>query len=272
MNDLAESLFSGGVLFIGIAETSSVKHPLLESCCLSDVFYFKKTGRAFYYDLPDLKQNTVATVKKEYSANAKKPIRTETAKPPEILKTNLKASLPVNCEKVAAILGRDEGEPNAKKTLEFLESGNDVSACEASPLESELVASAVYFLGVQDFNSADMVLVFLEKLNAGAFTRFLRGEYHFLRGSAEAAEPYFKEAAGKEKAFWPAFYRIASLAAHGNPASYGYKIKKACESLDLGREFHYECFLGGFSPDYYRQILIRRAPEIQLNPNENKVN
>jgi chemotaxis protein methyltransferase CheR len=51
---------------------------------------------------------------------------------------------------------------------------------------------------------------------------------------------------------------MSLLAAEGNRTVYEYKIRKALESIDLGKEFSYECFIGGFSPDYYRRILEKR--------------
>jgi len=103
-----------------------------------------------------------------------------------------------------------------------------------------------------------LVLCHLEKHNSGVLPIFLRGEYHLLLDNTKEAMLCFGRAAEKEKAFWPAFYRLASLSAEENQTRHEYKIKKACESLDLGRDFRYECFLGGFSPDYFRRILERK--------------
>jgi chemotaxis protein methyltransferase CheR len=243
---LAASLLNNGLLFLGISETSSVKHPLLVNQCSSGAFYFQKAHGGFYGgfypEQPEWKQS--APPGRKDNVHAKKPLHHDAAKP-------LQPKLPVDCGEVTVILGTEEGQPNAKKTLETLKDGKNSSG-------SELAASAMYFLSIQDFNSADLVLLHLEKCNTGAFTLFLRGEYFFLRGSAEEAERYFKNAAGKDRAFWPAFYRIASLAAHENSTRHIYRIKKACESLELGKEFKYECFLGGFSPDYFRRILEKK--------------
>jgi chemotaxis protein methyltransferase CheR len=119
----------------------------------------------------------------------------------------------------------------------------------------------VFFLSAQNFEAAAPVLAWLEQRSSGAVTRFLRGEYHFLQGAATEAEQCYEEAAGKDRAFWPAFYRLSVLAAGGNRTRYEYKLKKAGESLELGRDLHYECFMGGFSPDYFRRILERKAAE-----------
>jgi len=255
LHDLVESLFNNGLLFVGISETASVTHPLLINRCVSGTFYFQKAAVADHSDQPERKQSAVPPQKKEHKAHSEKQFRGERAKPVHPvhaeLPANLSANLPVDCKEAAAILEAEEGQPNAKKTLDILANGKNASG-------SELAASVAYFLSVQDFNSADIVLSYLEKRNTDAPTRFLRGEYYYLRGSAEEAQRYFEEAAARDKVFWPAFYRIASLAAEGNRTRYEYKIKKACESLELGREFRYECFMGGFSPDYFRRILEKK--------------
>ena len=64
-----------------------------------------------------------------------------------------------------------------------------------------------------------------------------------------------------DKAFWPALYRLSSLAAGGNRTRYEYRTKKAIESLEQGKGLRYECFIGGFSPDYFRRILERKLTE-----------
>jgi len=98
----------------------------------------------------------------------------------------------------------------------------------------------------------------------------LRGEYYFLQSNDKEAVRYFEEAIAKDKLFWPAFYRIANLAAEGNRARYEYKIKKAIESIELsqsletGKAHKYECFIGGFSPDYFLRILEKKLTERKL--------
>ena len=46
LNDFAESLAGDGLLFLGVSETYSAKHPLLASRCMSETFYFQKTTDA----------------------------------------------------------------------------------------------------------------------------------------------------------------------------------------------------------------------------------
>jgi chemotaxis protein methyltransferase CheR len=161
--------------------------------------------------------------------------------------------VPADIPGIAAILDHDEGRPNARKVLEALK-----AATSDSLTGNELIAAAIHFLGARDFGAADLVLSCLGKEAPSVFIDFLRGEYHYRGNNAEEAETKYKEAAGKDKAFWPAFYRISSLAAEGNRVLYEHKIKKALESIELGKDLRYESFIGGFSPDYYRQILERK--------------
>ncbi|MDR1180207.1 MAG: chemotaxis protein CheR, partial [Spirochaetales bacterium] len=117
----------------------------------------------------------------------------------------------------------------------------------------------IAFLGAENTGAADTVLTALEERSGCAATAFLRGEYHYHRGESGAAEAHYQEATGRDTAFWPAFYRLSFLAAGSNQTRGEYKIKKALESIEKGETLHYEIFIGGFSPDYYRRILERKA-------------
>jgi len=244
LNDLAESLFNNGLLFLGISETPSAKHPLLVSQYTSDVFYFQKTT---VESLPLLRNIEP------------RPVEPEPAKsPPRILP---QAELPVHCKEIATIMEAEEGRTNATKTLEAITDGkntlgNDTDTATLSG--SELAASVAFFLGAQDYVSADLVLSYLEKRNNGSLPTFLRGEYHIQRGNTKEAKHFFEQVTEKEKAFWPAFYRLVSLADGENPIKREHRIRKACESIELGRYLRYECLLGGFSPDYFQRILERK--------------
>ena len=167
--------------------------------------------------------------------------------------------LPIHCGEVATIMETEEGKPNAMKTLEAVTGGKDTAANNTVLLSgNELVASVAFFLAVQDYGNACLVLSYLEKRNSGPLPLFLWGEYHMQHGNTVEARQYFEQAAGKEKAFWPAFYRLVSLAAEETQEISEYKIRKARESIELGRNLRYECFLGGFSPDYFQRILERK--------------
>jgi len=251
LNDLAESLFTNGLLFLGISETPSAKHPLLANRYMSDVFYFQKTTAGFQ------PQTTLPVV--TAMPRPVEPVPVKLA--PRIVAQANRTELPIHCGEVAAILETKEGQPNAMKTLEVVASGKDTPASDgdtASLSGSELAASVTFFLGAQDYRPADLVLSYLEKRNNGPLTLFLRGEYHMQHGNTGEARLCFEQAAGKEKAFWPAFYRLVSLAAGETPEKSEHKIRKARESIELGRNLRYECFLGGFSPDYFRRILERK--------------
>ncbi|MDR0312572.1 MAG: chemotaxis protein CheR, partial [Treponema sp.] len=272
INDLAESLFVDGILFLGITETSSVNHPMLASRYASDVFYFQKTSGVFFPSSLEGNQVVAAPVKKEHAIRAETQVRSDRDKPIMPKRTQpQKAELVIDYEKIMTILGTEEGQPNAKKTVEAFANTKNVAGSEADNIKdtsslsgSELAASAVYFLNIQDFNSADLVLSQMEKYSTVTLTQFLRGDYHFFRGKAKDAENFYEVAAGKDKAFWPAFYRIATLAADGHRAKYEYKIKKAIESIELwksigpDKKLHYECCMGGFSADYFLRILERK--------------
>jgi len=259
INDLADSLFHNGLLFSGVTETSSVDHPLLESRYLSEAFYFQKVSKVTY-NAPSARAQVETTPLTQVSVQKEHTVQQKNTDAPALKPAKPKQQeLAVDCGGVAAILETDEGQPNAKKILEAVNENKVLSNSETAG--AELAAAAIYFLGQQDFNAADSVLSYLEKFNTEAFTLFLRGEYHFLQSEAEEARRYFESSAVKENAFWPAYYRIALLAAEGNPDRYAYKIKRACESLELGKDSRYECFLGGFSPDYYRRILENKLKE-----------
>jgi chemotaxis protein methyltransferase CheR len=127
-----------------------------------------------------------------------------------------------------------------------------------APTGEEAIAAVISLLSLEDFAGADMVLSFMEKQQESAFTKFLRGEYNYHLNRVKEAEAGYQEASGLDSAFWPAFYRISLLAAGGNRTRYEYKIKKALESIAMGKDLYYECLIGGFSPDYYRRILEKR--------------
>ena len=255
LNNLSESLFNNGILFIGASEISSVKHPLLAGRNLSDVFYFQKTGTPYIYEQIENHPAFTEHRKHDYKHKKKENYLFEERKLPSLPKVEIT----VSCAEVNEILKKEDGKLNAEKTLDAVKNKN-VSSVSGS----ELTASAVYYLSAQDFHSADAVISCLEKYNSSAFTRFLRGEYFYLKGETSEAEIFFNEASVKDKFFWPAFYRIAVLSADVNPTRYEYKIKKTLESikhlqnLEPDNELNYECFIGGFSPDYFRRILERK--------------
>ncbi|MCL2243202.1 MAG: chemotaxis protein CheR [Treponema sp.] len=279
INNLVKSLSDNGFLFSGISETSSIQHPLLANLYSSDTFYFQKTAGFNNYEFNSSmdivyklkpadksgreKQNGVSLnaqdtepqpeIVNDFSRD--KPVK-ETENIPSGQNT-----LPVSIAEIEGILKNEEGRLNAQKTIDLISSDNSKSLNG-----SELAAAVVFFLNIQDYNSAAFILTHLENISSCALVKFLRGEYFFMQGSAESAEQYFKEAEIKDKVFWPALYRAASLAADGNRTRYEYKIKKAIESIELsqnqGAESRYECFMGGFSSNYFLRILEKKLLNI----------
>jgi chemotaxis protein methyltransferase CheR len=257
MDNLAESLVNDGILFLGITETSSVRHPLLINRYVSDVFYFQKISPAFYYSQPDpaVRQKKASDfyIEEKHAPSpepASAPVQKKENKPPI-------SEQQINCKEVAAILEKDEGAPNAQKVLQII---TNEKASDGVLTGNELAAAVTTFLGSEDFASASNALTQLEKRGGDgeAVASFLRGECDYLCGRTDDAEKSYADAAAKDKAFWPAFYRISAFAANGNRTLYEYQLKKACESLELGKKFHYECFMGGFSPDYFLRILEKK--------------
>ena len=256
LNDLAESLFCNGSLFLGISETPSARHPLLASRYMSDVFYFQKNSpdSRVADAIPQPAEPRIANprpVNPGPRSQGSRPVEPGQAKPTQV-------ELAIHCVEVAAIMETEEGRPNAMKTLEAVAGEKNVLGSAGILSGSELAASVTFFLSVQDHVNACLVLSYLEKRNSGPLPPFLRGEYHMQRDNTVEARQCFEQAAGREKAFWPAFYRLVSLAAGETPDRHEYKIRKARESIELGRALSYECFLGGFSPDYFQRILERK--------------
>jgi len=253
LNNISQSLYNNGFLFLGVSETSSVSHPLLWGQHSNNAFYFQKTlipetPIPVSYEKAEHRQSASPSTSAKVSHNTsmeKKAQKSEKALQPK------REELHITGGEIAAILETEEGKPNAEKTLASLAEKNAVHG-------GELAACAAYLLNNQDFSSADIVLSRLEEYSTGACARFLRGEYFFLNSSEKEAENFYNEAAAKDKEFWPAFYRIATLSAEGNSTRHEYKIKKAIESIELGKKHKYECFMGGFSPDYFLNILEKK--------------
>jgi len=269
INNLVESLKNNGLLLFGISETASAKHHSLSNRYLQNVFYFQKTGAvSLLEELPDncirkidldkfpglktLNQNETSFGLKGGSnaENVQKYINADNKK-------NSEANL--DLKEISLILTNDEGKENAHNVLKMIHDNNIPDSLYAS----RFAAAAIYFLNSGDFKGSDKIISFLEEKASGCYAKFLRGEYYFLQGNLKEAEKYYQEAAVKERFFWPAFYRIQSLAAEGNPVRHEYKIKKTIESIKLFQDMQsgghgYECFMGGFSHDYFRRILEKK--------------
>ncbi|MCL2210301.1 MAG: hypothetical protein FWB95_00070 [Treponema sp.] len=252
LNNLSDSLFNNGLLFLGISETASVNHPLLVNRHSSDVFYFQKTGFPNFQNeirvMPEIKrQKTNIKPNKQDKPESEREIR------------NVRDEIHVSCSEINALLETEDGKQNAFDVISIYEKG-DISSISGS----RLAAASLYFLNTQNYENADKILKYLEKRNSGVFTRFLRGEYYFHQEKTEEAEKYYLDASIKDRYFWPAFYRIAAISSDGNRTRYEYKIRKTIESIELvlklntDGSLNYECFLGGFSPDYFSRILEKK--------------
>jgi chemotaxis protein methyltransferase CheR len=289
---LTGALREGGIFIAGVSETAAVEHPLLESRQFMDAFYFKKRAQALPVpaeEAPPLpapgsgfggtpageKFSGETPAAKMFSGEkplAKKP---STEKPHPAGEPYPPGNPARQHKAPAGKTGRGralearvvetllEGDEDlAAKTLERLreqEAGGEHKPAAAGPSANELAAAVISFLGSENTAAAQGALEALEEKSGCAATAFLRAEYHYHRGELAAAEAKYQEAAGKDKAFWPAFYRLSSLAEQSNQTRYEYKIRKALESIDKGGDLHYEIYIGGFSPDYYRRILEKKA-------------
>jgi chemotaxis protein methyltransferase CheR len=255
LNLLADALFDGGFLVLGVSETPAVNHPLLASQYTLDAFYFQKAPETALTGgpVPAVKpaELITETTKAGDLPGARKP---EPRQKPVITQPEP--------EGIAALL---DDHPGAGKLPELF---RGIGEFPAGPARSggnggeisgnALFAAVIYLLGLGDFSEAGKILSFIEQYDRSAFTSFLRGEYHYFNGRKKEAEANYKESADKNKAFWPAFYRLCGLMAEENRVHYEYRIGKALESIRRGGALGYEIFIGGFSPDYYRRALEKR--------------
>jgi chemotaxis protein methyltransferase CheR len=259
LDSLVNALTAGGFLVLGVSETSAIEHPDLENIVLPDVFYFQKKTAPHTVRRTKQEDKTSAIGEEPPAAKITRPVErgdTLDEKNLQMGKIAGHAAQP-DVKEIMALLEYEDGRSNVTHITEFLEQREGTMKAT----ESELIAAAVSFLGAEDFGPADKAILALEETNDSAAVSFLRGEYHYLNNDVKAAEEKYREASLKDRAFWPAFYRLSSLAAEGNRTRYEYKIKKALESMDAGKDFHYEAYIGGFSPDYYQRILERKLTE-----------
>jgi len=245
LDDLAEALLDDGILFLGVSETSSADHPLLASRRDDGVFYFQKPGRERF-----------ANPSQAESAPPAHPPRAGAARPmPEIgARAPRESELPVDCAKVAALLEKSEGRDGAAQTLAAIANERNSQFLSGA----DLASAAVYFISAQDFSCAGRAISFLEERNSGAIPPFLRGECHMLNEKFQEAAACFEKSISRGKDFWPAFYRLALLPLEGDGIGQERMARLALESLGLGARSGYECFLGGFSTDYFKIILERK--------------
>jgi chemotaxis protein methyltransferase CheR len=260
LDNLVRALADGGSLFVGVSETASVEESRLEPVHRRGAFYFTRRSAVepvFPAPKPVLPNGRIP---KEPELQPVLP-RPELQPVPDKVPPPQVGARPVPDLKFIAeivrIRGREEGRPNARQVLDFLRAG-----AGAVPGSGELAAAALTLLDSADLPSAAAVLSCLEGRGSSPVTSFLWGEFYYHDGGdTAAAEAKYQEAAAEDQAFWPACYRISSLAEEGNRTRYKYRLKKALESMERGAGRGYEIFIGGFSPDYYRHILERKLAE-----------
>jgi chemotaxis protein methyltransferase CheR len=253
LDNLIQALADGGSLFVGASETSSVEEDRLELTHHQGAFYF--TRRNTPVSGSAAPQTPAPRIPEPRPPEQGSPVQRRAAPDADARS----AGDPEFAAEVVRILSREEGRPNAGQVLSCLRNGDETRPV---PSGRELAAAALTLLNANDLPSAGMVLSCLEERGPSPVTSFLRGEFYYHSGGEiSAAEEKYQEAAAEEQAFWPAYYRISALAEEGNRTRYGYRLKKALESMERGAGRGYEIFIGGFSPDYYRRILERKLAE-----------
>jgi chemotaxis protein methyltransferase CheR len=130
----------------------------------------------------------------------------------------------------------------------ILESGEGVETLNCT----DCAVSALYSLNRGDFAGAAFALDFIEKWDDSAVSAFLRGEYFFLQDRFAEAELYYHISFGKDRGFWPAGYRLTSLA---DASARRLRAEQTLAGIRLAQNAGYEVFIGGFSPDYYAGTL-----------------
>jgi chemotaxis protein methyltransferase CheR len=240
LSNLASSMKEGACLFMGVSETAGVNHPLFCEENRDDVFYFRKNS-----SLPA--DMSAAGPEAREKAPKKGP---EQERPAAKGSRGRAGDLRIDPVKVGA-LGADE---KAAADL-ALRMGERIRG--DGPWDgNELAAAALFLLNRGDFPGVDPLLRFIEDRDNSAFTAFLRGEYYYLQDLFTEAEFHYKISLGKNSGFWPAQYRLSSLAEA--EVLRDYRARQAGESLSRGRDLRYEVFIGGFSPDYYLGALLKK--------------
>ncbi|MDR0526115.1 MAG: hypothetical protein LBG90_09645 [Spirochaetaceae bacterium] len=233
LSNIADALADRGRLITGVSETAGIQHPSFIQRSQGDVFYFEK------------KNGNEESEKTE-------PVITD---PPIFLKkTEKQSEKKKNVEKIDIFsVGFTDDEAAAGIT-------DRVQRILAAGLEqgklngTDLAVSAVYLLNRGDFSDVSAVLDSLEKVDVSSYSAFLRGEYFFFQDRFTEAAFYYKIAFGKNDKFWPAAYRLSSLAPA--EAVRRYRAEQTLAGIGKAKNAGYEVFIGGFSPDYYAGALL----------------
>ncbi|MDR3161708.1 MAG: chemotaxis protein CheR, partial [Spirochaetaceae bacterium] len=269
LDRLTEALYRGGFLILGVSETPAINHPLLESRCTLDFFYFQAPLKAPPPPPPPPPPEGVslrAASLTPLSGSAQIPL----PPPPEGVSLRAASLTPLSgSASLPAVPASKKASPGPSGLAALID--DQGGACPIAPqlpdllrqtgegrpdrAGDEFLAGVIYLLGQEEFSGADKLLSYIERhanhrstgrrpadhrsadirstdlrstdlrSDYSAFTAFLRGEYHYFNQRKEEAEASYREAAEKNSAFWPAFYRLSALAAEGNPVQYEYKTR-----------------------------------------------
>ena len=256
LSNLSAVLKENGLLFLGVSETAGVHHP-----CLEDKNREDKNGTVVFYFQKKVLQPGILPAVDDDTANSTVEIPPpDTFKVPEKRQRNglcidisVVGDIITDEEKAADITGR------IQKSMEDNPAGMD---------GNELVAAVLHFLKLGDFSGAGNVLDYLETLDDfsdndsanisanNSISAFLRGEYFFLQELFTEAELYYRISLSNNGAFWPAGYRLSSLSSAEELKKY--RAEKALDGLKRGRDLQYEVLIGGFPPDYYKNVLLKQ--------------
>jgi chemotaxis protein methyltransferase CheR len=240
---LAQALTPEGFLILGVSETASVNHERLVNLFRKEVFFFQK------------KQGTLSA---DYCAGAE--FQTASARHPQLgtpspaPRPAAKISVPVktrshiDLKHITKILA---DENKTKRVFEKTEKN-----------ENELIVSIIYALHLEDIIKAEQFLFGVDKYEDSTYTYFLWGEFYYHKSMNVQAELCHKSAVQKNTGFWPAFYRLASLAANGCAVERRNAVRQALESITLGQNAGYEVFIGGFSPSACRYALEKQYEQM----------
>ncbi|MDR2072626.1 MAG: hypothetical protein LBP60_04235 [Spirochaetaceae bacterium] len=259
LSNMAFALKKGGILIMGVSETAGASHPRFDEKDRNGVFYFElspavKTGlntagAAEFYREP-LFTGTVFSPENAAGTQAPSDAETGDRKGPSPGKTR---DLHIDAAGVGDIL---DGEGEAAEPPARIREIVNEPGTGAQFGGNELAAAAIFLLNRGDFTGTGRILRVMEERGDLSCTAFLRGEYFYFQDMFTEAEFHYKISLGRDTGFWPALYRLSSLAP--TEALRNYRAEQALESLNRSRELRYEVFIGGFSPDYYLGALLKQ--------------
>ena len=245
LSNLSAVLKNNGLIFLGVSETAGMQHADFTEKIRGDVFYFQKTvsqSAGFPAD---------AAGTADYAAETPQP---DTINQPV---KQQKCELRFDLSAISDCISNEEKAEEIARRIQ--QTWNDTSFLDDVD-GNELVVSVLHLLKQGDFSGAGNLLDYMETQDDSAITPFLRGEYFFLQNLFTEAELYYRISFIKNSAFWPAGYRLCSLSSADEVKKL--RAEKTLEGLNRGRDFQYEVFIGGFSPDYYSGTLLKQKVSV----------